>query len=354
MSMTRYVFITSADKGKADCGKAGISRRIMESHELVRKNEAAIKSFLGSRRITSETVVFPAYYGEILAWALKCYLERNCWQIARVLGYRYSEPEHAKINTDYHRDEEVLVDGQLLIDNGDHRLVITADAKVCSKSLVRVEGSTNNKCEIKKFSDGIKTIIEKENYYRNKKVTFNGRIQFMDICDEAWGNINLAPVIKEQIKASTIGLLGKKQTWIKYGMPLKRCVLLIGEADEDKTAICRALMTEAVGITCITADAHDLDYDCAAQLYHLARDLSPCIVFIEDICCGSLKTSHRGAGQNRINSDYPRVSSLLYLLTILASVEEHERIVTVATTSSAMPLVRRYFTEKQLIMATGS
>ena len=203
-------------------------------------------------------------------------------------------------------------------------MAITVDARTCSKSLVRVEGSTKNKCEIKEFACGIKTIAEKENYYRHNNISFNGHIQFMDICDEAWGNINLAPVVKEQIKASIIDLLGKKQTWTKYGLPLKRCILLTGGEDKDKKAICRALMTEAVGITCITATASCLDYDCAAQLYHLARDLSPCIVFIKDI-------DHMG--QNRVKCDYYRVPSVLYLLTILASVENYEEIVTVATAS---------------------
>ena len=324
MSMARYVFTVSANKRERGCGMAGISKRITESRELVWKNEAAIKSFLRTRRITSETVVFPAYYGEFLAWALKRHLEREHWQIIEVLGYRDSEPEHVNINTNYHRSEKLLLDGQLLIGNGNHRLVITVDAEACSKSLVRVEGSTSKKREIKEFADGIKTIAEKENYYRHKKITFNGRIQFTDICNEAWGNINLAPAVKEQIKASTIGLLGKEQAWTKHGMPLKRCVLLTGEADKDKTAICRALITEAVGITCVITNAHDLDCGCAAQLYHLTRDLSPCIVFIKDI---------DRMGQNRIKSDYHRGSSLLYLLTVLASVEEHERIVTVATTS---------------------
>jgi len=334
MSMERYVFTVSADKGKRGYGMAGIGGRITGSGELVLKNKADIISFLGTRRITSETVVLPAYYGELLAWALKHYMERKYWQVVRVLGYRYSEPAYANINTDYHKNEELLLDGQLLIDNGDHRLVVTVDAKVCSKSLVRIEGSTNKKREIKEFADGIKTIVEKENYYRNKKITFNGRIQFTDICDEAWGNINLAPAIKEQIKVSTIGLIDKGDVWTKNGMPLKRCILLTGGADKDKTSICQALLTEAVGITCIITNARDLDYDCAAQLYHLARDLSPCIVFIEDI---------DRMGQNRIKSDYYKGSGLISLLTLLGNVEEHEGIVTVATTSCSDALGKAIF-----------
>jgi cell division protease FtsH len=324
MSMVRYVFIFSADKGKADCGKAVISSRITEYCELVRKNEAAIKSFLGTHRITSEIVVFPAYYGELLAWACKRYMEREHWQTAGIIGYHYSEPVYANVSTDYHETERVVVDGQLLVDSRNHRLLVTVDARGCPRSQVRVEGSTKNKCEIKEFACGIKTIAEKENYYRHNNISFNGRIQFMDICDEAWRNIILAPVVKEQIKASIIDLLGKKQIWTKYGLPLKRCILLTGGEDKDKKAICRALMAEAVGITCIITNARNLDYDCAVQLYDLARDLSPCIVFVEDI-------DHMG--QNRIKCDYYRVPSVLYLLTILASVENYEEIVTVATAS---------------------
>ena len=83
-------------------------------------------------------------------------------------------------------------------------------------------------------------------------------------------------------------------------------------------------MAEAVGITCIITNAWDLDYDCAVQLYHLARGLSPCIVFIEDIDC---------IGQNRIKFGYHKGSALTSLITLLGNVEEHEGIVTVATAS---------------------
>jgi len=125
MSMARYVFTVSVDKDKADCGKAGIGGQTIESRELMRKNEAIIKSFLGTSRVISESVVLPVYYGELLAWALKCHLERKNWQIINVLGYRYSEPLYANVSTDYHKIEELLLDGQLLIDNGNHGLVIT-------------------------------------------------------------------------------------------------------------------------------------------------------------------------------------------------------------------------------------
>jgi len=334
MSMARYVFTVSAYKDARGYGTADTGVRTMRSRELMPKNEAAIKSFLGMSGITSKTAIFPAYYGELLAWALIRYMEREHWQTAGILGYHYSEPVYANVSTDYHKVERILVDGQLLIDNGNHHLVITVDAGVCSKSMVTVEGGAISTIEVKKFVDGIKTIVMKENYYRHKKIGFDGRIRFMDVCDEPWGNINLAPAVKEQIKASTIGLLENDQTWTKYSLPLKRCVLLTGGTKKDKAAICQALMAEAVGITCIIAYAHDLDNDCAAQLYHLARDLSPCIVFMRDIDRFS---------QRRMKPGCHPGESLLSLLTILGSVEEYERIVTVATTSCSNTLSEAMF-----------
>ena len=100
MGMARYVFTVSAYKGERGYGMADMSGRTTQSHELVRGNEAAIKSFLGTRRITGETVVVPAYYGELVAWALKLYMEREHWQTLGILGYHYSEPVYANISTD--------------------------------------------------------------------------------------------------------------------------------------------------------------------------------------------------------------------------------------------------------------
>lgn len=324
--MARYVFTVSAYKGERGYGMADMSGRTTQSHELVRGNEAAIKSFLGTRRITGETVVVPAYYGELVAWALKLYMEREHWQTLGILGYHYSEPVYANISTDYQEIERVLVDGQLLVNSGNHRLLVTVDARECPWSRVIVEASASNKLGVKRSAGGIKTIVKKENYYRDKRIAFNGRIRFVDVCDGSYGNLCIKPVVKAQIKASTIDLLGQRRPWSRHGLPLKRCVLIEGEAGEHEAAICRALMAEASGVTCITTDADELNYGCIAELYHLARDLSPCIVFIMNI---------DRFGQKRIKSGFQHETSLISLLTILGSVEEYEGIVTVATASYA-------------------
>jgi AAA+ superfamily predicted ATPase len=84
-------------------------------------------------------------------------------------------------------------------------------------------------------------------------------------------------------------------------------------------------MADAEGITCITTSAYALDDDdYVTELYELANDLSPCIVFIEDIDL---------IGQNREEFGYQKGSALLSLLAVMDGIEERKEIVTVATTN---------------------
>jgi ATP-dependent 26S proteasome regulatory subunit len=85
-------------------------------------------------------------------------------------------------------------------------------------------------------------------------------------------------------------------------------------------------MAEADGITCITTNAYKLSEDeYITDLYEMAQDLSPCIVFIEDIDL---------IGLNREEYHYQHGPALLSLLNVLDGVEEKHEIVTVAITNN--------------------
>jgi len=106
---------------------------------------------------------------------------------------------------------------------------------------------------------------------------------------------------------------------------LRRGILLAGEPGTGKTIICRALMAAVDGITCITTSGYALDDDdYITELYELAEDLSPSIVFIEDIDL---------IGQNRMEFGYMRGPALLSLLAVMDGVEEQREVVTIATTN---------------------
>jgi len=84
-------------------------------------------------------------------------------------------------------------------------------------------------------------------------------------------------------------------------------------------------MAEVEGITCITTNGYALDDDdYVTELYELAQDLSPSLVFIEDVDL---------IGHDRMEFGYMRGSALLSLLSVMDGIEEHQEIVTVATTN---------------------
>lgn len=296
-----------------------------QRHRLERKNQATIGRFLGKGRRTNTVGILPAYYGGLLAWALHQHLDREKWQTITTLGYQAPEPVYTDIDTDYNNSENCLINGQMLIEKGNSRFVVTVDIKSSWRSSVQVESTADKKDEAIAFIDGIMTIAREENFYRGKKIEFSGRIRFLNAENKSWDSIVLDAATKAEIKANTVDFLKKGDEWSKYGIPLKRGILLTGAPGTGKTAIVKALTSEADGITCITTNSYKLAAnDYFPELYKLSKDLSPSLVFIEDIDL---------IGQSRLEPVYDKDSAFVSLLNVLDGVEQYERIVTVATTN---------------------
>jgi cell division protease FtsH len=260
----------------------------------------------------------------LLTWALHRYLEREGWEIAATLGFRGPEPLYVNVDTGG-EIQNLLMAGQTFIEKDNTRYIVTVDINPRCRGCVQLEGLAKKKREMEEFITGILAIVEKENFYRGKKIEFSGRIRFLDVKDRAWDSIVLDAETKREIKANTVDFLRRSNEWGKYGIPSKRGILLAGEPGTGKTIICRALMAEADGITCVTTNGYALDDDdYVTELYELAEDLSPCIVFIEDIDL---------IGQNRLEFGYHRAPALLSLLSVMDGVEEQREVVTIATTN---------------------
>jgi len=257
--------------------------RERQKQSLERKNRAKIEKFLGNGRRTNVSAILPRYYGELLTWALHQHLEREGWEIAGTLRYRGPEPVYMEVNTGS-ETVNLLMDGQMLVAKGDTRFIVTVDINPRWRGSVQLEGPVKKKDEMEEFIANVLAIADKGNFYRGKKIEFSGRIRFLDVKDRSWDSIVLDTETKSDIRANTVDFLRRKDEWARFGIPLKRGILLAGEPGTGKTIICKALMGEADGITCITTNGYTLDSDdYITELYKLAQDLSPSIVFIEDI-----------------------------------------------------------------------
>lgn len=316
-----------------ELGEELVYERPDERRQRLRlRHKAAIDGFLGKGDRASRVVIMPRYYAELTAWALNHLLIEQNWKVTRILGYLGPESVYTDVYTDFKVCENLVVNGQLFIERGDTHFVVTIDANLKWRGSIHVEGSVAHEKEMEEFMKGIEVIARKKNIYRGKKIQFGTRHQFLNIKDKSWASVVLAPAIKADIRANTTGFLHQKALWSSYGIPAKRGILLTGEPGTGKTIICQAIMVEAEGITCITTNAYAMnDDDYITELYDMAQDLSPCIVFIEDLDL---------IGLNRIEYNYRSGPALLALLSVLDGVEEKQGIVTVATTNNLEALDR--------------
>jgi cell division protease FtsH len=281
--------------------------------------------FLGEGEKVKASVIEPRYYGELLAWALHRYIELEGWRVTKTQGYLYPEPVYIAVNTGYGEYRDALRNGFLLVEKGETRFVIAVDVNLRSYNIVVVTGLACSEKEVDEFANGIQSFAREQNFYRGKKLEFGSHIRFLKPPAKNWDSIVLDTAIKDEIRANTIGFLSNREYFTSYGIPAKRGVLLTGKPGTGKTLICKALMAENSEITGIITSAYSLEApEYITELYELARDLSPSIVFIEDIDF---------IAQSRMELGYSGSSTLLSLLSVLDGIEEHEEVVTVATTN---------------------
>jgi len=302
------------------------SWRRKQRQKTLRKHQAIIDEFLGSGRRATAVGIMPRYYIELLTWALHRNMEREQWNVVAAIGHGAPEPVYIDVSTACGERENLPVCAQLLVEKGDYRFIVTIDLNPRYGGSVQVQGPADKKKHIKAFVDGLMNIAKNENIYRGQNIEFAGRVHFLNLKGTSWDGIILDPATKREVRANTVDFLRGRERWEGYGIPSKRGVLLAGEPGTGKTLICRALMAEAEGISCITVNAYKMCMDeYITDLYEMAQDLSPCIVFIEDIDL---------IGLNREEYHYQHGPALLSLLNVLDGVEQRQEVVTVATTNN--------------------
>lgn len=289
------------------------------------KHADSAAKFLGQGKKADTPLTAPRYYADLLAWALKRYIKTEGWKTINVLGHRRPTPRYRDIETDYDQHENILFDGRLLLRKEDKRFVATIDANATGPASLVITSSSRTRKEAHRFVEHVCNLTREGNFYKGKKLQLSHRIHFLKLPSKNWQDLALDPNLKEQIVANTTGFLNRTTELSRYRIPQRRGVLLVGEPGTGKTLICKILMNDSADITGILADGSGLmhsGYIC--ELYELAQDLSPSMVFIEDIDL---------IGQQRVRSQYSRSDALAALLSALDGVQECTGVVTIATTN---------------------
>jgi len=311
-----------------ECLAEDLGRRSYEARypEAEKKHIALIKRVLGSEIKIDSSLIMPLYYVDLMTWAMHQHIAEAGWKVVRTEGYHSRMPVYSDVDTGCGAKQNLLKKGVLILEKDGELLVVTMDATPPESSMLIVTGPERIKTTVEGFTNEVEKIAEERNFYRGRKLDFYGRIYFLDISGKSWDDLILDQDTKDNIWANTVGFIANRNRLREFGIPIKRGVILVGEPGTGKTLACKALLSAADGITCITTRADALESpDYLHALYELAEDISPSIVFIEDIDL---------IAQEREESHYMSGSALLTLLSVLDGVEERDGVVTIATTNA--------------------
>lgn len=293
---------------------------VQKSKRIHKKNLETIRTFLGGARQQQVSVIRPRYYSDLLAWALKHYMEAENWKIIKAMGHDEEAPTYATVNIDYGKKENLITRSYLLLERNDNKVVVSV--KINYRCAAQVVVIATRKKVAQEFAKGLGELAQGKNLYQGKKIEFGGNIDFLNLPVKGWDDLALEPTLKEEIKTNTVGFLDRREEMAKYGIPLRRGVMLAGEPGTGKTLINKIIMNESPGITCIAAwVSHLVDPMYIFELYDLAKDLKPSIVFMEDI-------DLIGENRRRMKS-----AALPTLLAKLDGIEECTEVITIATTN---------------------
>ena len=142
--------------------------------------------------------------------------------------------------------------------------------------------------------------------------------------NRTWNDLALSDTVKEKIMLHIVDFFSNIEKYGEYGLSTSRGVILAGMPGTGKTLTLDIIANEFSEYTRIYATAENLMSRYAIRdMFKLARTLSPSIVFIEDI--DTIGSSD--------DEDSYRTPLIGEILTALNSVENNDKVLTIATTN---------------------
>jgi SpoVK/Ycf46/Vps4 family AAA+-type ATPase len=180
----------------------------------------------------------------------------------------------------------------------------------------------SEQAKIRKESKIVANLIHRKSYLRKQVIRPSGNLIF-PLERLTWDDIALPRPVVEALLRNTVGVLERRAAFRRYGVPLRRGVLLYGPPGTGKTMIGKILAGLGVA-TFIWVTAADIEGDAArvCSVFKMARRLRPTILFFEDL-------DFHAADRKRLL----QTGVLGELLTQMDGLESNNGVIVVATTN---------------------
>jgi AAA+ superfamily predicted ATPase len=239
-------------------------------------------------------------------------------------------PRYLSVEVEEGIFESVLEDGSRYYENlcDRKRLIIRAGLSENPEG-IRLFGCVwfimckENETFLRKLVKEIGNWIIKNHHLRGKKVKPDGSLLRLAKKYD-FDDIVLNQGIKEEIDENVLDFFRNREDYIRNGLPRKRGIIFYGVPGVGKTLLGKVLCSQLDCTFIWVTPSKMSDPALVAQLFEMARDLSPTIIFMEDLDFYASNRLEYGGGNVRILGE---------ILNQMDGFEENGDVVVIATTN---------------------
>jgi len=265
-----------------DCSLHDFALAIMSAESDTLK-EVQLNEFFGSvKRITSDSERLSIYEHKKIQFVWKEFFESKGWNVVKEMSFGYlTQLPPTMMEIEISQDQFINVYKEACIffskENGE---------KFCAEILQNPRGDfcyTFHAPSKEEFIfKELQNLASEKNLYKGKKIDCDCR--FLKLDNVSWDDVILPEKVSEIIKSNIDSLFLLRDKFKKFGLSVKRGVILHGPPGTGKTKICKCLAKDA-SYSVLYALPSDFNPNSGGikRVCNMAKDLAPCLLVIEDI-----------------------------------------------------------------------
>lgn len=247
------------------------------------RDPGLIARFLGVKPYKQKTLQksIPGYKTALFCKAVEEVKKDYSNRVTFDLQYGHvASPTYGNLEVGRDKHEELLVSGCSFLIKDSVPLAVHIAPGWGTMELT-VMYKSENSTEALELVDSITGYMTENNFYKGEKIDATGK--FLTIPDLEFDSVQLPDDVKKSIKVGALEFFKKKEIYLKNKIPFKRGLIFTGTPGTGKTHTGKILMNKSeCTFIWVTADMVSYSSD-VKRLFKMAKELSPSILFMEDI-----------------------------------------------------------------------
>lgn len=283
--------------------------------------EVAIRSFFNGEVYCDTTYSgIMSYQHNKIQWVFADFFKKEGFELKKETNYGFLDeipPEMYDLEYDIQKTKAAYRRATLYYQKSEEKLVVYIYYSDHSDSYTYELHYSADKPSL---WGKLNKMAEDKNLYRGKKIDPGCR--FLSLKDTNWDDVILKPEVKKTISSNIDNLLNNQEALRRFGISLKRGIILHGPPGTGKTQICKAIARQ---VDCSVLYVLPRDFESerggVKRVAMMAKNLAPCILIIEDIdfIAKDRQMGHAGA--------------VIELMNYLDGLEDFGDVITIGTTN---------------------